>query len=73
MTLQEWTAQVVADLREAGFHVEEYEGFPLAPMPGSVDETVRLLKFTTSLATDRFIYKEGMLFVPGGLGRTDAR
>ena len=66
MTLPEWTASIIAELRAAGFEASEYQGFPLAQTPRSIAEGVRFLKFHTTLAADRTIYKEGVLFVPAG-------
>ncbi len=66
MTLAEWTVQISAELEAAGFAVSQYDGLPLVPRPESHHETVRLLNFQTSLACDRRIYSEGMLFAPLG-------
>jgi hypothetical protein len=66
VTLQEWTAQIIAELKAAGFDAAEHEGFPLMKMPETHFAIVRLLKLRLSLATDRRIYAEGMLFVPTG-------
>jgi hypothetical protein len=71
VTCQEWTAKVTAELQAAGFDVIECCGFPLVKpnFDGSRaghDERVRLLKFHTTLPTDRRIYAEGMLFLPAG-------
>jgi len=66
MTLPEWTATIIAELRSAGFEASEYAGLPLAQDPGTIAEKIRFLKFRTSLAADRTIYKEGVLFVPAG-------
>jgi hypothetical protein len=73
MTLQEWTAEVMAELKAAGFEVSEYQRFPFVKAPTSMQEGVRLLKFTTSLAADRTLYAEGMLFVPAGSAREAER
>jgi hypothetical protein len=70
VTLPEWTASVIAELKAAGFEVSEYQGFPLVQRPESLEETVRLLKFETKhFPADRTIYAEGMLFVPAGSRR----
>lgn len=69
MTLQEWTAAVSAELKTAGFEVSEYQGFPLVKRPPLFEDGVKLLKLKLSLATDRRIYAEGMLFVPYGSPR----
>jgi hypothetical protein len=71
MTLAEWTKTVTDELKAAGFEVAEYQGFPLVKpsMSGGIDghlERVRLLKFTTTVACDRSIYAEGMIFLPAG-------
>ena len=71
MTLEEWTESIVSELRQAGFDVEVYQGFPLAK-PNVEDtleghqERVRLLKFRTTLASDRRLYSEGLLYLPAG-------
>lgn len=70
MTLQEWTATVIAELTSAGFEVSEYQGFPLVKIPATMQQSVRFLKFNTTLAADRTIYAEGCLFVPAGTNRT---
>lgn len=67
MTLAEWTAIVIAEVRAAGFECDEYEGFPLAPRPHTRADSVRLIKLDLSLRADRHIYAEGMLFTPAGL------
>jgi hypothetical protein len=69
MTLPEWTAAITAELRTAGFTVEEYQGFPLAKVPLNKGinghlERVRFLKFHTTLPAQRRIYQEGCLFLP---------
>ena len=69
MTLPEWTKSVMDELRAAGFEVSEYQGFPLVQTPADFQEGVRLLKFHTSLAADRTIYSEGMLYAPAGAAR----
>ena len=66
MTLQQWTAQILLELQAAGFKAREHQGFPLMQMPDGHLEIVRLLKFRTSLGSDRRIYAEGMLFLPAG-------
>jgi hypothetical protein len=66
MDLPEWTAKITEELRAAGFHPTEYRGFPLMKLPEGHFEIVRLLKFRTSLAADRRIYAEGMIFIPAG-------
>ena len=66
MTLAEWTNTIVEELKTAGFRCSVHKGFPLLKMPDKHWEIVRLLKFTSSLACDRRIYSEGMLFVPPG-------
>lgn len=68
MTLQEWTAQIVDELKREGFDASQYQGFPLVKPEMSTRERVRLLKFATSLGAERHIYAEGMLFIPSGLG-----
>jgi hypothetical protein len=66
MTLEEWTTAILTELRAAGFQPTTYQGFPLLKRPEGYWETIRLLKFHTSLPCDRRIYAEGMLFVPAG-------
>jgi hypothetical protein len=67
VTLPEWTASVIAELKGEGFEVSEYQGFPLVKCPETHAEGVRLLKFKTKeFPADRTIYEEGMLFVPAG-------
>jgi hypothetical protein len=66
MNLPEWTAQVIAELKAAGFDATEHQGFPLMKMPETHFQIVRLLKLRLSVGTDRRIYAEGMIFVPPG-------
>jgi hypothetical protein len=66
MKLETWTQLVSQELREAGFEVREYEGFPLAKSPESLEEKVRFLKFKTKVPADRTIYAEGVLFTTAG-------
>ena len=73
MTLAEWTGAIIAELQAAGFVASEYQGFPLVKRPESIEEGVRLLKFTTTFPADREIYSEGMLFVPVGSRREAER
>lgn len=63
MTLDEWKAQVISDLRAAGFTCGDYEGFPLVAFPG-MEKAQTLLELKFSVPTERRIYAEGMLFVP---------
>jgi hypothetical protein len=67
LTLREWTAAVIGELQAAGFEASEFKGFPLVKRPEIFAESVRLLKFHTTLAADRRIYTEGMLFTPRGI------
>ncbi len=69
MTLGEWTAAVIEELKAAGFDAREHQGFPLVQRPEDFQEGVRLLKFHTTLPADREIYAEGMIFVPAGSRR----
>jgi hypothetical protein len=57
---------VIEELHAAGFKARDYQGFPLMTMPKAQADVLRLLKFRTSVAADRRIYAEGMLFVPPG-------
>jgi hypothetical protein len=66
MTLAEWTEIVVNELRELDYDVSIYQGFPLVKRPTDWDAGVRLLKLSLSVAVDKRIYAEGMLFVPAG-------
>lgn len=68
-SLAQWTKSVIDDLTAAGFVASEYEGFPLAKRPETIEEGVRFLKFHTTQAADRTIYAEGCLFTPAGLKR----
>ena len=69
LSRKEWTSTVTGELKAAGFEVSEYAGFPLVKEPEQIEQSVRLLKFQTSLATERQIYAEGMLFLPAGAWR----
>lgn len=70
MTLQEFTAAICAELREAGFDARELQGFPIVQRPEGMAEGVRLLKYQTKFcACDREIYAEGMIFLPAGSRR----
>jgi hypothetical protein len=66
MTLSEWTGIVVNELRDLGYDVSIYQGFPLVKRPTDWDAGVRLLKLRLSVAVDKRIYAEGMLIVPAG-------
>jgi len=64
MTFEEWSAAISAELKAAGFPVDNFHGFPLVPMPATQPEIVRLLKFRTKQPVNREIYAEGMIFLP---------
>lgn len=73
MTLDEWTARIIDELKAAGFGASVYQGFPLVAMPSTHEEGVRFLKFKPTLAADRRIYSEGCLLVPAGAWREGER
>lgn len=64
MKFEECSKMIQTELREAGFDVSEYKGFPLIKMPATHTERIRLLEFQTSFLCNRQIFFEGMLFVP---------
>lgn len=66
MRLDEWKTILISELKAAGFEVGEYQGLPLVQMPTTFEETCRLLELRTSVACDRSIYEEGMIFLPVG-------
>lgn len=63
--LPKWTAQIKKELTRAGFEVSEFEGFPLVKIPKKQEESVRLLRFSTSLAANRRILDDSVVFLPG--------
>lgn len=73
MTLEQWTDEIIAELKAAGFDATNHKGFPLVKMPSTHLDGVRFLKFHTTLAADRRIYAEGCLFVPVGAWREAER
>lgn len=64
MTLPEWTAEMRGALRQAGFTVDEFMGFPLVRTPPSLAEKDRLLRLTLPYEHEKRIYLDGMLLVP---------
>lgn len=66
MTLSQWKTTLLSELEAAGFAVGEYQGFPLVKLPEKFEDTCRLLELRTSVATDRSIYDDGMIFLPVG-------
>lgn len=78
MTLEDWTADVIEDLRLAGYTVENHDGFPLAtdkPSALGLKRSTALLEFQARYPANRAVYAEGVLFSPAArpaerLGRT---
>ena len=54
------------ELAAGGFEVGEVQGFPIVKCPATVEDCARVITFPLSLAVERRIYKEGMLFIPAG-------
>jgi len=69
MNIEEWSNDVMTELRAAGFEVTLHHGFPLVTPPPFLDGKVKLLKFKASRPADRSIYAEGVLFYPAGTER----
>lgn len=69
MTLEQWSAQMVEELRASGFSVSMYHGFPLVAKPEGFEDGVRLLKLQLSMPVEKRIYAEGALIVPAGSPR----
>lgn len=66
MTFEEWAAGIAGRLREQGYDVSDYQGFPLVKCPTTHEEIYKLLKFAQTLGCNRRVYAEGMIFLPPG-------
>ncbi len=64
MTFEQWAAEIVGALREAGFRADYHQGFPIVRNPIGFQEKYRLLKWSAPYSVEKRIYAEGMLFVP---------
>lgn len=64
MTLAEWTAHAIAELKATGFEATEHQGFPLVATPPTLDGKRKLLDLRLSFSCEKRVYAEGVLLVP---------
>jgi hypothetical protein len=64
VTLAEWTAEMRGALKQAGFTVDEFMGFPLVRTPPTLEGKDRLLRLALPYGHEKRIYADGVLLVP---------
>jgi hypothetical protein len=66
LSFTEWIAAVRADLRAAGFRVDDHLGYPFVPALEKFIAEVEAAKVRISVPVTIKLYQEGALFLPAG-------